>query len=325
MGRNSYFQRTAGCVKGQALSPPRHLFALLPSIAESAGMADMPQDDAIQRPIVAGKRWSGKPALETTPQLEPIGKEETRQRDAILQPTVESKGQPVALALETPHQPAPIQTPSPDTLPAPSLRRKADPSASPPVSAQTSTRPLQPFQIHTKPLPAAVTAIHPRRLGVLEFKELETRKPIEPPLADAAAPERLSLPTPPDPPRGAGILGTSFSFPRSSTGAKPSIEIEDRTVASKRNFQEPEDQPATAPSWVESSAREQDRDAAGPRVRQTSADGGTVHIGSLEIKITQSPAPPLPSQAALPVHRAPAVPPKPLSREFPTFGIGQAY
>lgn len=316
MRRSSYFRRTAGCVEGQSLSPPRLLFAFLPSAAEPAGIADMPQRDAIQQPIVEGKGPPVTAALETPLPLEPARMTETPQRDATEQPVVESKGPPVAAALEMPRQPQPIQTPSPETLSAPALQRKADPSASPPLSAQGSTRSSQPFQTDTQPPPATETPIQPRRLGVLEFEALETPKPIEAPPANAAAPEWLGR---------VGIPDASVSFPRSSIGARPSMDTMERTVASKRNIREPEHQPTTVPIWVEPPARDQDRNAAGNRVEHTRPAGGTVHIGSLEIKIAQLPPPPPPSQAASAVRRAPAVSSKPLSKEFPTFGIGQAY
>lgn len=269
-------------------------------------MADLPQHEAIQQPIVESKGRPVPVALET-PSLEPIGVAETP-------PVAESKGRPVA-TLETARQPQPIQTPSPETLPVPALQRNGEPSAGPPLSDQESTRSSHPFQIHTKPAPAAQTPIQPRRLRVLEFKALETPKSIGPTLANAAAPECLSVPTPSELPGRVGIPATPVSFPRSSAGARPSMDTEERTVASKRNCREPEHQLTAIPISVEPLARDQDRHA--------DAAGGTVHIGSLEVKITPLPPAPPPSQAA--VRRAPVVSSKPLSREFPTFGIGQAY
>lgn len=308
MRRSSYFRRTAGCVEGQTLCPPRLLFAHLPSIAGPAEVAGMPQRNEIQQPILEGEGPSVAPASETT------------QRDAPRQPVAASKDLPMAAALDTLPQPQPIQTHSPKTLPEPARQREADPSVNPPFSAQRTTRSSQPWQTHAEPSPAAETPIQPRRLAVLEAETGETPKPIEALLQNAAAPEWLSVSRPSDLPGRVGIPTTSGSFPQSSTGARPRVNTVERTAASKQNFQAPEDQPATVPMWVEPPAREKDRNAAGNRAEHAGAAGGTVHIGSLEVKITQLPSPPA-SQAASPVRRTPAISSKPLSKEFPTFGI----
>lgn len=70
--------------------------------------------------------------------------------------------------------------------------------------------------------------------------------------------------------------------------------------------------------------REEGRPQNGPRTAAQTASAAKVHIGSLEIRITP-PLPETPTRTPQPMRRTAAESPRPLSREFATHGMAQAY
>jgi len=298
MRHGSYFRRIAGLVEGPTIRPPRLIFGSLPSVAEPAVISETRQAAPIQQPI----------APTETEDLSGMAPSGTRRIEGIQPLLAKSKVQLEETVFETPSQPTPLKGYS-----VPPLRDEPTPATSRVFSASERAPVLPPSREDFRPAEWTVEASRPLRPPATPAaKDREMPTPLQPPLREAPARKKLPAPIPADSPRIPGIPVTSVSLKGRETAERTSLS---QTMA--REFEPPR---RVVPAAFRE-GRNQGKDPA----EHPSGAGGSVHIGSLEIKIAAAPPAPPPKPAPAPVPSAPAVPRRTISREFPTFGAAQAY
>jgi hypothetical protein len=286
MRQASYFRRLAGLVEGPTIRPPRVIFGSLPSAAEPAVIRETPLAAPLQQPMAPGEQQDVRTSSET-------------QRIKVIHPpAAQSKVQLVEASLETPSQPA-----SPKTPAFPAMRKEPSPAASQVFSAPQPTPVAPPSREGFRQAEWTVEAsgqVPPPDFQTVQDREMPT--PIQPPLKDTAAPKKLSRPTP------------------ITSVALRGREAAEKTAVSQKAVRE-----FQAPRRVEPPALREGRGKGKEPAEHTGASGGSVHIGSLEIKIAPPPPTPPSKPAPVPVPSPPAVSRKTISREFRTFGAAQSY
>ena len=207
--------------------------------------------------------------------------------------------------------------PAPKTTSVPGSSEVSGSQVSHFSSARRPTPPLPPLQHHAERDPLIDAHTERRQSTAESTSPSEALEPIQQTARKTA--KRDDIP----------LSATSDSNPRRFTGAKPRPVTAQRPGTPEPDFsmsehlQSIEHPPSTAQRRLEARTAARDRTAA-PKLAEPSPVGTRVHIGSLEIRI-MPPPPPSPAPVPLPALRPVAQSPKPISKEFPTYGLAQSY
>ena len=342
MRRSSYFRRIAGVAEIQTLSPPRSLFTSFPSVTESAGTPEISERDAIRQPVVTSKIRPVTTVAEAPSQPQPAQMPSSTTTTTRSLPMPAAPGSNPALqsvqnhsnpemAAQSPAQPRQpaFQTTkaigTPTTIEPSGRPRLVDPlgratSINSPLAAASAPETLSGPTQSDSPSVAAQLPVQPRQPASHAAKALRTPMRIEP-LRRQKLTEPLGTVASINPPLEAVAVPKNLSGPMPSDSTK----VVSKPLAEKTGASKPAVRPLPAPIRIAPQALEQVGSAVESTTQFRGVPGGTIHIGSLEVKITPPPPPPPPMQAPPPIPRKSAVSSKPISREFATFGIAQAY
>jgi hypothetical protein len=333
MRRSSYFRRLAGSVASPALSPPRPLFATFSSVAESPGPVEVPRNEASQPPVPPRPKRSTTTGDQELPLTRSAPVTSPRQAAAPGLPTEpDTKSQP-ALVLEPmaspqfPHQTEPLV---PQSVPAhqPKAQNVQSLDKVTGIDPQRTAVP-EIFAGSTIPVLTEISS-DPARGGIPRHE-----KGTMPAGGFAGSPGAVApvAPSPINqtsealmhfPPIVSGSAEPAPSLRFSGTTRQPDRGFVEKAVALKPAVPTSASPTPNTPPRINPPARKQTQPGKESPTSPNSP-GGTIHIGSLEVRITPLPPPPAPIPVPPPVHPRPAASPQPISRGFATFGMAQAY